>query len=41
MMRFLARLVVNGVAIVIAAFVVPGLELTGFGVLISPSEQRP
>jgi putative membrane protein len=30
-MRFLARLVLNGIAIVVAAYVVPGMELTGLG----------
>jgi putative membrane protein len=28
-MRFLARLVLNGVAIIVAAWIVPGLQLTG------------
>jgi putative membrane protein len=35
MMRFFARLVLNGVAIAIAAAVVPGLELTGFGAALA------
>ncbi len=30
-MRFLARLVLNGIAIIIAAWIVPGLELAGPG----------
>jgi putative membrane protein len=28
-MRFLARLVLNGIAIIVAAWIVPGLQLTG------------